>query len=119
MTDSGLAGRPESYHRPQRRDSRLQVGPHRSALERLGARRAGRRAAGRHLHSDPMAGRLLIYGANGYTGRLVAAQAVAAGLAPIAAGRDATAVAAVARELGLEHRVFGLDSPGQIDAGLD
>jgi len=65
-----------------------------------------------------MAGRLLIYGANGYTGRLVAAQAAAAGLTPIAAGRNGPAVAAVAGEIGLEHRVFGLESPVRIDAGL-
>lgn len=46
----------------------------------------------------------LLYGANGYTGRLVARLAAARGLRPVLAGRDARAVAGLAAELGLEHR---------------
>ena len=65
-----------------------------------------------------MAGRLLIYGANGYTGRLVVQHAAAAGLAPIAAGRNGPAVAEVAQQCGLEHRAFDLESPVRIDAAL-
>ena len=52
----------------------------------------------------------LIYGANGYTGDLIAREAVARGLRPVLAGRNAEAVAALAGELGLERRVFALDS---------
>jgi short subunit dehydrogenase-like uncharacterized protein len=61
---------------------------------------------------------LLVYGANGYTGRLVAQQCLAAGLRPVLAGRDAAAVTALARELSLPHRAFPLQ-PAALDAGLD
>ncbi len=55
--------------------------------------------------------RWMIYGATGYTGRLVAREAVARGAAPILAGRGREAVAGLAREHGLEHRAVGLDDP--------
>lgn len=61
---------------------------------------------------------LLIYGATGYTGRLIAAEAVRRGLVPVLAGRDDTAVAALAGSLGLAHRAFGLDDPAAVRAGL-
>ena len=51
----------------------------------------------------------MLYGANGYTGQLIAREAVRRGLAPILAGRDEGKVAALAHELGLSHRVFALD----------
>jgi short subunit dehydrogenase-like uncharacterized protein len=60
----------------------------------------------------------LIYGANGYTGALTARHAAARGHRPVVAGRSPEAVAALAKELGLEHRVFGLDDPPALDAGL-
>ncbi|HYO45185.1 MAG TPA: saccharopine dehydrogenase NADP-binding domain-containing protein [Gemmatimonadota bacterium] len=50
-----------------------------------------------------------IYGAYGYTGRLVAAEAVARGLRPVLAGRDTARLAPLAEELGLEWRAFGLE----------
>ncbi len=53
--------------------------------------------------------RWMIYGANGYTGRLIAAEAVARGERPLLAGRRAEAIEPLARQLGLESRVFGLD----------
>ena len=52
----------------------------------------------------------LIYGANGYTGRLVAETAVARGHRPLLAGRSADALGAVARDLGLDHRVLPLET---------
>lgn len=61
----------------------------------------------------------LIYGANGYTGRLCAREAVARGLRPILAGRSAVAVDAVAREFGLPKRVFGLDDADALARGLE
>jgi saccharopine dehydrogenase (NAD+, L-lysine-forming) len=61
----------------------------------------------------------LLYGANGYTGRLVARLAVARGDRPVLAGRSAAKIAALADELGLEHRAFGLDDPDAIRRGLD
>ena len=65
--------------------------------------------------SDPT---LLVYGANGYTGELVAEEAVRRGLRPILAGRNADAVGALARRLDLESRVFGLDDPAALAQGL-
>ncbi len=59
--------------------------------------------------TNSRAGSWMIYGANGYTGELAAREAVRRGLSPILAGRSADGVRALARELGLESRVFGLD----------
>jgi len=52
----------------------------------------------------------LIYGANGYTGELIAREAKKRGLNPILAGRRADAVQALADELGFQYRVFSLDN---------
>jgi short subunit dehydrogenase-like uncharacterized protein len=61
----------------------------------------------------------MIYGANGYTGELVARTAVARGQRPLLAGRNGDAVRALAAELGLSHRGFALDGgAGAVDAGL-
>ena len=51
----------------------------------------------------------MIYGANGYTGELIARAAVSRGLKPVLAGRSRDKVQALARELGLEARVFSLE----------
>ncbi|RDI72527.1 saccharopine dehydrogenase family protein [Halopelagius longus] len=48
----------------------------------------------------------LLYGAYGYTGRLVAEAAVERGFEPILAGRDPEKVEATASEFGLPHRTF-------------
>ena len=64
-------------------------------------------------------GGYLIYGANGYTGRLIAREAAKHGLPPVLAGRNAEAVGELARQLQLEHRVFSLDDPTAVDAGLN
>ena len=60
----------------------------------------------------------LIYGANGYTGSLIAREAVARGHRPILAGRGGRAVAALAAELGVDHRAFGLRQPAIVEQGL-
>jgi short subunit dehydrogenase-like uncharacterized protein len=65
-----------------------------------------------------MAGRILVYGAYGYTGELVARRAAERGLGPILAGRDAAAVAGLAASLGLDHRTFALEEPAAVDRGL-
>jgi short subunit dehydrogenase-like uncharacterized protein len=52
---------------------------------------------------------LLIYGANGYTGDLIARRAVALGKRPVLAGRSEHKVRPLADELGLDCRIFGLD----------
>lgn len=61
---------------------------------------------------------LLVYGANGYTGALVARLAASRGQRPVLAGRSAAGVRALADELQLPHRVFGLDAPAALRAGL-
>jgi short subunit dehydrogenase-like uncharacterized protein len=65
-----------------------------------------------------MTGGLLIYGANGYTGAMIARAAAAAGLAPVLAGRSAAPIESLARELGCESRVFGLEDAAAVAAGL-
>jgi short subunit dehydrogenase-like uncharacterized protein len=60
----------------------------------------------------------MIYGANGYTGELIAREAARRGLKPILAGRNRAAVEALAVELGFESRMFGLDELKAIEAGL-
>lgn len=55
----------------------------------------------------------MIYGATGYTGRLIAAEAVRRGLRPTLAGRTAAPVEQLARELGCPARVFSLDARAQ------
>jgi short subunit dehydrogenase-like uncharacterized protein len=62
--------------------------------------------------------RTLIYGANGYTGRLIVQRAVERGLRPVLAGRNGEAIRRQAAGLDLEHRVFPLDEPREIDAAL-
>lgn len=52
----------------------------------------------------------MLYGATGYTGELIAREAVARGERPLLAGRDAAKVEALARELQCEWRAFDLDA---------
>jgi saccharopine dehydrogenase (NAD+, L-lysine-forming) len=61
----------------------------------------------------------LLYGATGYTGRLIARRAAADGARPVLAGRNAAKLLPLAAELGLEHRVFGLDDEAAIRRGLE
>lgn len=56
----------------------------------------------------------MIYGANGYTGELIAREAVRRGQTPVLAGRNREKVQALASELGLEARIFGLADKAQI-----
>jgi short subunit dehydrogenase-like uncharacterized protein len=62
--------------------------------------------------------RTLIYGSNGYTGRLIVDRALERGLHPVLAGRNADALREHAAAAGLEHRVFSLEEPRAVDAGL-
>ena len=61
----------------------------------------------------------MVYGSYGYTGELVVRYALEQGLRPVLAGRDAAKVKAQADKLGLEHRVFGLDSVDAAARGLE
>jgi short subunit dehydrogenase-like uncharacterized protein len=60
----------------------------------------------------------LIYGANGYTGRLIAQEAVRRGLAPILAGRNADRMEGLARELACSCRIFDLSRTDGIVGNL-
>jgi short subunit dehydrogenase-like uncharacterized protein len=61
---------------------------------------------------------IMIYGATGYTGRLLAEHAVAQGLRPILAGRDAEKLRPLAGLLGLTWRAARLDDPDGLRAAL-
>lgn len=61
----------------------------------------------------------LIYGANGYTARLLAEESVRRGLKPILAGRCREKIEPLARTLGLEHRVFDLSSSQRLHSELN
>jgi short subunit dehydrogenase-like uncharacterized protein len=60
----------------------------------------------------------MIYGANGFTGRLIAQEAKRQGLAPILAGRNRAAIEGLARELSLASRVFDLSDRAAARTGL-
>ncbi len=60
----------------------------------------------------------MIYGANGYTGELIAREAARRGHRPIIAGRNAEALDRLARELNLEARVFPVEQPHLAGVGL-
>lgn len=58
--------------------------------------------------------RWLIYGANGYTGELIAREAWQRGMDPVLAGRTEEKILPLARELDCEARLFSLDEPGKV-----
>ena len=65
-----------------------------------------------------MNGTILIYGATGYTGKLIAKAAVDRGARPILAARNLGKVKALAEPLGLMARAFDLGDPAHIDAAI-
>jgi short subunit dehydrogenase-like uncharacterized protein len=60
----------------------------------------------------------MIYGANGYTGKMAVAEAVKRGLQPVLAGRSAAALEPLAKQYGLPVRAFALDDEAVIEKGL-
>lgn len=60
----------------------------------------------------------LIYGANGYTGKLIAREAIKRGLRPILAGRNRDQVSALAAELNLDYRIAALDDRAAVETIL-
>ncbi|MGV2125509.1 saccharopine dehydrogenase family protein [Agrobacterium vitis] len=62
--------------------------------------------------------KMMIYGATGYTGRMVAEHAKSAGAQVVLAGRNEGALAKLAAEHGVEYRVFALDDADTIDRNL-
>lgn len=63
-------------------------------------------------------GKILIYGATGYTGQLTAHAAKTMGLTPILAGRAGAKVQALAERLGLPWRAFELTQSDRLEAAL-
>ena len=63
--------------------------------------------------------KVLIYGANGYTGTLIAEHAVNAGMRPIIAGRNKQAIETLGQKLALSTRIFSLDSEQELSKQLD
>lgn len=57
---------------------------------------------------------MMIYGANGYTGELIAKEAVGRGFKPVLAGRNKQDINQLAESLNLTARVFGLNSVEQV-----
>ena len=60
----------------------------------------------------------MIYGATGYTGELIAREAVRRGQRPVLAGRNRDKVEKLCHELGCPTRAFGLDSAESIAGNL-
>ncbi len=65
-----------------------------------------------------MTQQFLLYGSYGYTGSLIAEQAVRRGMQPILCGRDIACLKAQANPLGLEYRPFSLDDSKVMDLAL-
>ncbi|MFF7553732.1 saccharopine dehydrogenase family protein [Streptomyces olivaceus] len=63
--------------------------------------------------------RLLVYGATGYTGKLVAEHAKESGLDVVVAGRNQERVKALGEELGVDSRAFPVDDPALLRDALD
>lgn len=52
----------------------------------------------------------ILYGANGYTGKLIAQEAISRGHRPVLAGRSAERLIPLANELDLDYRIFDLNN---------
>ena len=61
---------------------------------------------------------LLVYGANGYTGQLIAELSTSYGLAPQLAGRNEGSITNLALRYNLPYSVFSLDNKEEIDNAL-
>ena len=66
-----------------------------------------------------MRGRVLIYGATGYTGRLIAERLRNSRRHLIVAGRTPDRVQALAAELGVAGSAMAIDDAGALDSALD
>jgi short subunit dehydrogenase-like uncharacterized protein len=61
----------------------------------------------------------LLYGANGFVGRVIARKAIERGLKPVLAGRNESEIGDLARKLDLEFRIFLLEDEGAVYKALD
>src|SRR5262249_31028887 len=73
------------------------------------ARGSAGRAAGAAAMTKPKG--LLVYGANGYTGRLIVETALREGITPVVAARSRDAVEPLASAWGLNSLCFSLEDP--------
>lgn len=72
------------------------------------------------MAADPAADKSwMLYGADGYTGQLIAERCVRDGLRPVLAGRREAAIRPLADRLGLPFRVFSLGSPEEVARQLE
>ena len=60
----------------------------------------------------------MLYGAYGYTGKLIAEEAVRRSHKPVLAGRSGDQLAPLAEEMGLRYKVIGLDDSEALIAAL-
>ena len=60
----------------------------------------------------------MIYGANGYTGKIAAEQAAAKGQRPLLAGRSEVKIKSIADALKLDYVVFDLANASATEKGL-
>lgn len=65
-----------------------------------------------------MTGRWMLYGANGYTARLIMDLALAKGMKPVLAGRNAQSILNLARRADLSAEIFDLSVPARIEKRL-
>jgi short subunit dehydrogenase-like uncharacterized protein len=65
-----------------------------------------------------MQNQFLLYGANGYTGKLIAKLAATYNLQPILAGRTEANIKPLADELKLSYRIIDLDNTAQLEKAL-
>lgn len=61
----------------------------------------------------------MLYGANGFTGRLIATESVARGMKPVLAGRNAERIERLGQETGCACRAFSLASADEVAKHLD
>ncbi|MCC6243757.1 MAG: saccharopine dehydrogenase NADP-binding domain-containing protein [Gemmatimonadaceae bacterium] len=62
---------------------------------------------------------VMIYGATGYVGEVMAREAVVLDLQPIIAGRNAARLATLATDLFVTYKAFALTDPSVVDAALE
>lgn len=65
-----------------------------------------------------MQNQFLLYGANGYTGKLIAKLAASYNLQPILAGRTEASVKSLADDLQLPYRIIALDNAAELETAL-
>ncbi|MCJ2117298.1 saccharopine dehydrogenase NADP-binding domain-containing protein [Methylobacterium sp. J-001] len=103
--------------RSARQTGRATVGPGRTVFDERPSEAAPADAYARH-GTGPAMTAILIYGATGYTGTLLAEHARTQGLHPVLAGRDPDKLRPLAARLGLDWRAAPLDDPGRLRAML-